>query len=378
MGDGDESGKTTKTVSIDPSTLVVGGSRGSRRSNSMSGKVDRTRRTTISRRSRSEAKAEIEAKSAAVQEAVMKALTTQSALPPPPHAQSASPSTLPSSVDATNYPSSAGSTHTVSFNSGAAVKESATPNPHSVNAVQNALNDLNRLIEDRARERARKTIRAEHRRRDSTYALASATPISELLSFNELPSSRNVTPLEPNSTAASDHRHSPPWGCLKGGNLPTYREHMRTQRARRKQHQHTSASNANISSIDSTPRVRIQTPKETAAVSRSHGPDSNGEACLDHIANATHSSTPLADTVITVGRKENGRVAFVVGGQETRRIDRNTRGQRSVTSRAKLRKARLLRGGNNTPQRLVDVIAESVEIIGDVVRPKDNSISIQA
>lgn len=364
MGDGDGSGRTTKTISIDPSTLVVGGSRGSRRSKSKSGGVvDGTRRTTISRRSRSEAKAEVEAKSTAVQEAVMKALMTQSV--PPPPLQSAPPSTSPSSSDAMDSHGSTGSTYTVSFNPMAG-KQSATPGPRSINAVQNALNDLNRLIEDRARERARKTIRAERRRGESAYALASAA--SSQPSFaREPPSPRNVTPLEPNSTAASDHRNSPPWGCLKGGNLPTFREHMRTQRARRKQHQHTSASNTNSSSADSTPRVRIQTPKEAATTSNSRSPNTN--SATNVTTNVTTSSTPLADTVITVGRKENGRVAFVVGGQGTRRADRTKQGQRSITNRAKLRKARLLRGGNNAPQRLVDIIAESVNIIGDVVRP---------
>ena len=355
MGDGEETVRKTKTVSIDPSTLVVGSSRGSKRSKSNCGGVmDGTRRTTISRRSRSEAKAEVEAKSAAVQEAVMKALMTQPAPPPPP--------TPLSGADADAHDSTS-STHTVSLNSSAS-KQSPIPGPRSVNAVQNALNDLNRLIEDRARERARKTIRAERRRGEPAYApspVALATP----------PSPRNVTPLEPNSTAACDNRHSPPWGCLKGGHLPTFREHMRTQRARRKQHQQISKSNTNSSLAENTPRVRIQTPKEAArASSRTIDPTDSDDT--------TSPTNTLADTVITVGRKDNGRVAFVVGGRGTRRADRSNHGQRSVTNRAKLRKARLLKGGNKAPQRLVDVIAESVDIIGDVVRPHEgNSISMQ-
>lgn len=139
---------------------------------------------------------------------------------------------------------------------------------------------------------------------------------------------------------------------------------MRTQRAKRKQHQHSSTSNANATA---TPRVRIQTPQEAATTSAS--------ATLT----TTDHSSALADTVITVGRKDNGRVAFVVGGGGTRRADRTKRDQRSVTNRAKLRKARLLKGGNKAPQRLVDVIAESIDIIGDVVRPHDDtSITVQA
>ena len=347
MGDGDGPVRKTKTISIDPSTLVVGGSRGSRRTKSRSGGgADGTRRTTVTRRSRAEAKAEVEAKSAAVQEAVMKALMTQPAPPPPPPPSAAKPG------------SDVSSTRSVAFDD--ITKPAATPGPRSVNAVQNALNDLNRLIEDRARERARKTIRAERRRGESAYAPASNS-ISDLAPASAPPTPCNLTPLEPNSTAASNASNRPPWGCLKGGNLPTFREHMRTQRARRKQH--SSKSNANA-----TPRVRIQTPQEAAAAPASATP-----------ANSTHTSA-LADTVITVGRKDNGRVAFVVGGGGgTRRTERTKRSQRSVTNRAKLRKARLLKGGNKAPQRLVDVIAESVDIIGDVVRPHDDtSITVQA
>lgn len=340
MGDGDGSARKTKTISIDPSTLVVGGSRGSRRTKSKSGGgADGTRRTTVTRRGRAEAKAEVEAKSAAVQEAVMKALMTQPAPPAPPPP--------PPSSSAAESDSDGSSTRSV-----------ASPGPRSVNAVQNALNDLNRLIEDRARERARKTIRAERRRGEPAYAPSPA------LAPAEPPAPRNITPLEPNSTAANNTSNRPPWGCLKGGNLPTFREHMRTQRARRKQHD--SKSNANDTG---TPRVRIQTPQEAATASASTSATPT---------NSDHSSA-LADTVITVGRKDNGRVAFVVGGGGgTRRAERTKRGQRSVTNRAKLRKARLLKGGNKAPQRLVDVIAESVDIIGDVVRPHDDtSITVQ-
>lgn len=299
----------------------------------------------MTRRSRTEAKAEVEAKSAAVQEAVMKALMMTQPTSPPitssPHGQA-------SSVQEVND----SSTRSVTFNSApgqssGGAKETTTPGPRSVNAVQNALNDLNKLIEDRARERSRKTIRAERRCGEPAYAPAHASAHAHTPAAPQ-----NVTPLEPNSTAANNTHNRPPWGCLKGGNLPTFREHMQTQRAKRKQH-HTASESYTNHARTATPRVCIQTPMEAATTS----------------ANSSHNSY-LADTVITVGRKYNGRVAFVVGGQGTRRTERPNDGQRSVTNRAKLRKARLLKGGNKAPQRLVDVIAESVDIIGDVVRPQ--------
>jgi len=312
--------------------------------------VDRIRRAAVSRRSRAEVKAEVEAKSTAVQEAVMKALMSQSAPPPPPAPTSSSQDSSSTRYVAFNS-ATGGSDSDINTN---APKETASPGPRSVNAVQNALNDLNKLIEDRARERARKTIRAERRRGESAYAPAPISTDPDPVSALTAP--RNVTPLEPNSTAASNIGNRPPWGCLKGGNLPTFREHMRTQRARRKHRNTASDSNAKSASIGTaTPRVRIQTPQEAATLS------------------AVTTPSTLADTVITVGRKDDGRVAFVVGGQGTRRTERVKHGQRSVTNRAKLRKSRLLKGGNKAPQRLVDVIAESVDIIGDVVRPHEDS-----
>ncbi len=69
-----------------------------------------------------------------------------------------------------------------------------------------------------------------------------------------------------------------------------------------------------------------------------------------------------------MGRQKDGRVAFVGGNQkrQTRR-DRAKPMHRSVTNRAKLRKARLTKGGSQTPQRLIDAIADSVDAIGSVV-----------
>ena len=365
MGDAVESVGKTKKINIDPSTLTMGGSRGSRRTKGRSsGGVDGTRRTTISRRSKADAKAEVEAKSAAVQEAVMKALMTQPAPPPPPPSDSAPPSH--------HSPATTSSTHTVAFNSAGNNEPTHTHQPsksapRSVNSVRDALHDLNKLIEDRARDRASKTIRAQRRRGEAAYA--PTTPLashSASPSFALTPTSvsthtlHNQTQLVPNSTAATTNRNQPPWGCLKNGNLPTFREHTRTLRANRKHREKLTESNANVK----PPRVHIQTPKEAAAATAANSHSS--------------SSSTLADTVITVGRKDNGRVAFVVGNQGTRRATRAKRGQRSVTNRAKLRKARLLKGGNNAPQHLVDVIAESVDVIGDVVRPEDPSIQIDA
>ena len=77
------------------------------------------------------------------------------------------------------------------------------------------------------------------------------------------------------------------------------------------------------------------------------------------------------DGPVVVGRKQSGRVAFVVGGPQgthTRRHSaRSSTKNRSITNRAKLRTARLLQCGSKTPQGLIDMMANSVESIGQVV-----------
>lgn len=336
-----------KTVQVDPAMLGLGG-RGSRRATSRkssrggSGRTRPTLRDSVSQ-------VDIAAQSAALQAAVEQALTTAGSAgrphPPPP----------PSSSSTSGAPSvqaeAVSETKTVSSSLGNQQLEAMAPShPRSTTSVSTAVQELNRLMEERARARIRKTVRAQQRR---AMACAAGGKASQL---PDVPESPEVTP----ATTAADNRpttplvggstslrspNDPPWGCLKGGSKLTYRNYRQTQRAARHSKDPGPSLASQADSARPKPRVRIRTSQPKV-------------------------STPAPGDVVSVGRQRSGKVAFVIGnGTRSNKRDQIKGGRRSVTNRARLRKAHLLRGGSNTPQRLVEEMARSVDIIGEVERP---------
>lgn len=226
--------------------------------------------------------------------------------------------------------------------------------PRSTNSVATAVQELNQLMQQRLQARMRKTMRAGARRGQQHEQQLAEEP--------SMTQARPGTPLVSNSTAARVP-NDPPWGCLKGGDKQTWREykHHTTMRASR----------------NSTPlTASVVTPAPTGQISTAtHAPA--------QLPTTTHTPpSPLASIdsskgnteTVTVGRQKDGRVAFVVGNREyrTRRHQAKPIHQ-SVTNRAKLRKARLTKGGSQTPQRLIDAIADSVDAIGSVVNVHSSS-----
>lgn len=334
-----EAGSGLKTVQVDPVTLGLGG-RGSRRATSRkSAKGGRTRPTLRD----SVSQVDIAAQSAALQAAVEQALATagsgaRSHPPPPP--PSGEPMAAPSETKTISSSLGDGADPTAAA--------SAPPsNPRSATSVSTAVQELNRLMEERARARIRKTMRAKQRR-EMAGAGAGAPPPeapeepAAAASTSASSTGRPTTPLVGGSTAARSP-NDPPWGCLKGGNKQTYRSYRQTQRAAR-QPKDPSPSLASSAHSRPKPRVRI----------RSSQPE---------------VSTPAPGDVVTVGRQRSGKVAFVIGNATRSTKRRQAKGgRRSVTNRARLRRAHLLKGGSNIPQRLVEEMARSVDAIGEVER----------
>jgi len=337
MGDAETNASDCKkTVQVDLASHSSGGK--------LVGKRVRPRSGT-SRNSESAAnKYDIAEKSAQLQAAVEKALTAAGRpgrpdMPPPPPPLSTS-STKRISTDLLGEPVS--SSH-----------------PRSTNSVATAVQELNQLMQQRLQARMRKTMRAGvHREKQH-----------EQPEEPSMTQARPGTPLVSNSTAARVP-NDPPWGCLKGGDKQTWREykHHTTMRASRDPMPKTTTT---TSVLNPTPTGHI--PNHT------HIPPTPLAIPTPHptpLATPTPRPTPLASTdksirnteTVTVGRQTDGRVAFVVGNRESRtRRDRAQSVHRSVTNRAKLRKARLTKGGSHTPQRLIDAIADSVDAIGSVV-----------
>lgn len=337
MGEAAESGSSgMKTVQVDPATLAIGGSSGRRRRPSARARTDK------SGGGAPVTSGDIAARSAVLQQAVESAL-----------AAAANATHAKQQTGGGGAGVSSGDIKTVSSTLDGS---SIVPNTHprSISSVSAAVQELTRLMKERHAARIQKTVRAEHRRG------------KDLISGTRSAGVENGIPIMAGSTAARCP-NAPPWGCLKGGRMPTYRVY-KTQRAGgqastprrvRMSQAHEPTLNRDVQPPAASSPVRAPTLEPTPQPRQ-----------------PTAVTTPKQGATVSVGRQRNGRVAFVIGdgANKTRRRTANAPSQRrSITSRAKLRKAHLLRGGSNTPQRLVDVMVRSVESIGDVVRPMPSS-----
>lgn len=342
-----------KTVQVDLASLSSTSKAGSRRARSRSG-------TGRSSESAAASKVDIATKSAELQAAVEQALAAAGRpgrpdAPPPPRA----------TATATN-PAATQSSGTKRISSDLLGESIPASHPRSTNSVATAVQELNQLMQQRLQARMRKTMRAGARRGRLHEQQRAEPSVTE---------ARPGTPLVSNSTAARIP-NDPPWGCLKGGDKQTWREykHHTTMRAARKP-SFAPVTTADTPAPSAAPPAVAPQANATAPATPAPTPARSTAAAPTPAPRTTSSTSPLAESAasegsetVTVGRQKDGRVAFVVGnrGHQTRR-DRAAPVHRSVTNRAKLRKARLTRGGSQTPQRLIDAIADSVDAIGSVV-----------
>jgi len=335
MAAASETAANVKRVQVDPSTFALGSAgnrRGSSRRNkrsSQGGSAKPTLRNSVSQ-------VDIAAQSAALQAAVEQALATAGSAGRQP-SLTASPSV--SNGDAPKPPSQ--ETKTVSTMLIDPTNSAVSPShPRSATSVSTAVQELNRLMEERARSRIRKTVRAQQHRGGAATATATATATAPAPAPQSNGDGRPPTPLVGGSTAAR-LPNAPPWGCLKGGNQLTLRKFRKTQRAARQ-------STTSAPPLASEPKRHVRVKPTQPEV-----------------------STPAPGDVVTVGRQRSGKVAFVIGNttRSSKHPKAGKSGRRSVTNRARLRRAHLLRGGSNTPQRLIEEMARSIEVIGEVERP---------
>ena len=229
-------------------------------------------------------------------------------------------------------------------------------NEQNKTTVSSALKELNALMARRAQNRLMKTMRVKQKRDDTDFV--------EQQHPNESLSLNGGSNIKLNKT--------PPWGNLKNGKLPTLRQYRKTMRADR-----PPTSGLAVQSSAQAPAPAQPAPPPAVQVP---GPPSAPvpsapipSAPPPTPAQPKPTPTPLAKPEITmsVGKQQNGKVAFILNPSSlhTRKARRTTdSSRRSITSRSKLRRARLLQGGANVPQRLIDVMAAATERIGSVER----------
>jgi hypothetical protein len=237
-------------------------------------------------------------------------------------------------------------------------------NEQNKTTVSSALKELNALMARRAQNRLMKTMRVKQKRDDTDFV--------EQQHPNESSSLNGGSNVKLNKT--------PPWGNLKNGKLPTLRQYRKTMRADRPPTSglavQSSAQAPAPAPAQPAPPPAVQVPVSPPSAPVPSAPVPSApvpSAPPPTPAQPKPTPTPLAKPEITmsVGKQQNGKVAFILNPSSlhTRKARRTTdSSRRSITSRSKLRRARLLQGGANVPQRLIDVMAAATERIGSVER----------
>ena len=362
-----------KTVSVDLNLFGMGGST----------KTSKPRTRPATRRpaqSDEPTAKDIASKSAALQAAVEEALASASTprtvprtpqsdtsqpkrpqlhtTPPPPLANSRSISNPDSDVKVV-VSDLAGSTasHNV-----ASLKDNQTSDTKDDNGgIGGALKQLNELMTRRVQRRLMKTQKAkmakeiENTKASMPSAVEGAGQARESLSAEA-------------GVGAPSLERVPKWGNLKGGNLPTYRKYSKTlkaSRAERHPAEEPKVSPAVSFTDTSTQDASAQNEKANVVVSE--------EVELKPV-----KKTSIVKSAIkyNVGKQKGGKIGLILNPEslnKTRRASKSkekkgSQSRHSVTARNRMRKAGLLTGGTNVPQRLIDTMSAAVEKIGSVER----------
>ena len=160
----------------------------------------------------------------------------------------------------------------------------------------------------------------------------------------------------------------PKWGNLKGGSLPTYRKYSKTlkaSRAERSASEEPKVSPAVSFSDTSTQILSTQNEKPNVVVSQ--------QAELKPVKKKTVVKPAIK---YNVGKQKGGKIGMILNPESLNKTRRATKSQgkkgsnsrHSVTARNRMRKAGLLTGGTNVPQRLIDTMSAAVDQIGFVER----------
>jgi hypothetical protein len=274
--------------------------------------------------------------------------------PPPPLAKSGSASDADVKVVVSDLADTSASQNVASL------KDNQTTATKEENGgIGGALKQLNELMARRVQRRLMKTQKAKMAK-DVEYTKTS------------VPSAVDITSADRESVgvgvSAASLERVPKWGNLKGGRLPTYRKYSRTLKASRTERcaAHEPRDAPVVSFTDtSTQDVSTQNEKSDVVVSQQ-----------EELKPVKQTTTVKSAIKYKVGKQKGGKIGLILNPEslnKTRRAAKSgdrkgSQSQHSVTARNRMRKAGLLTGGTNVPQRLIDTISAAVDEIGSVKR----------
>lgn len=227
--------------------------------------------------------------------------------------------------------------------------------------IGGALKQLNELMARRVQRRLMKTQRAKMAKEvenSKTSMLSAVEGAGEAIDSPRAEAGADAPSLE----------RVPKWGNLKGGSLPTYRKYSRTLkagRAERNAAEEPKVSPAVSFTDTSTQVLSTQNEKPNVVVSQ--------QAELKPVKRTTVVKSAIK---YNVGKQKGGKIGMILNPESLNKTRRATKSQdkkgsnsrHSVTARNRMRKAGLLTGGTNVPQRLIDTMSAAVDQIGFVER----------
>ncbi len=225
--------------------------------------------------------------------------------------------------------------------------------------IGGALKQLNDLMARRVQRRLMKTQKAKMAKEVENTKASAPSAVDTTSQESESASS---------SVRASSLERVPKWGNLKGGSLPTYRKYSKTLRASRSErHAADEPRYDPVVSFTETSTPDVRTENETA-----------NDLVSPQVPPHPVKKTKVVRSAIKyqVGKQKGGKIGLILNPEslnKTRRATKSTDGKgsqsrHSVTARNRMRKAGLLTGGTNVPQRLIDTMSASVDKIGFVER----------
>ena len=227
--------------------------------------------------------------------------------------------------------------------------------------IGGALKQLNELMARRVQRRLMKTQKAK-------MAKAIENPKISMPSAVEGTGQARDSPSAEAGVDAPSLERVPRWGNLKGGNLPTYRKYSKTlkaSRAERHPAEEPKVSPAVSFTDTSTQDASAQNEKANVVVLHE-----------DELKPVKKTSIVKSAIKYNVGKQKGGKIGLILNPESLNKTRRATKtkdkkesqSRHSVTARNRMRKAGLLTGGTNVPQRLIDTMSAAVEKIGSVER----------
>jgi hypothetical protein len=229
--------------------------------------------------------------------------------------------------------------------------------------IGSALKELNALMARRVQRRLMKTQRAQMER-DKTGSLPSSVAST---SHEQAVGDAGGQTYKPHE--------QPKWGNLKNGKLPTYRKYSKTMRANKSATKQDDALLRNPGG-EATRGVSFGEQHETSTAAPAKPADA-GILQPNRQDSKSQRKKNEQSKMYSVGKQKSGKIGLILNPESLSKTRRNKRviedgggprARRTITARNKMRKAGLLTGGANVPQRLIDTMCSAVDQIGVVKR----------